>query len=127
MVVEKMVVNQLFTPRCRCRQVNLIQGSSMIYVQIGATGFEPATSWSRTKRSSQAEPRPGVVLRYAILAECVWRSTASRATIDFVIPGEPEPSVSSNDAKLTLRRETDKCDLNDVYEIGVESYLRCVS
>ena len=25
---------------------------------VGATGFEPATSWSRTKRSSQAELRP---------------------------------------------------------------------
>ena len=27
--------------------------------KVGATGFEPATSWSRTKRSSQAELRPG--------------------------------------------------------------------
>src|SRR5689334_5867100 len=27
---------------------------------VGVTGFEPATSWSRTKRSSQAEPHPGV-------------------------------------------------------------------
>src|SRR6185295_995253 len=26
---------------------------------VGARGFEPPTSWSRTKRSSQAEPRPG--------------------------------------------------------------------
>ncbi len=26
--------------------------------RIGATGFEPATSASRTQRSSQAEPRP---------------------------------------------------------------------
>ena len=30
---------------------------------IGATGFEPATSASRTQRSSQAEPRPGWVRR----------------------------------------------------------------
>ena len=29
--------------------------------QVGATGFEPATSWSRTKRSSQAELRPGAI------------------------------------------------------------------
>ena len=30
------------------------------YINLfGATGFEPATSWSRTKRSSQAEPHPG--------------------------------------------------------------------
>ena len=26
---------------------------------VGASGFEPPTSWSRTRRSSQAEPRPG--------------------------------------------------------------------
>ena len=25
---------------------------------VGAVGFEPTTSWSRTRRSSQAEPRP---------------------------------------------------------------------
>ena len=28
---------------------------------VGATGFEPVTSWSRTRRSSQAEPRPDEV------------------------------------------------------------------
>ena len=27
--------------------------------KIGVTGFEPATSWSQTRRSSQAEPHPG--------------------------------------------------------------------
>ena len=26
---------------------------------VGVTGFEPATSWSQTRRSSQAEPHPG--------------------------------------------------------------------
>jgi hypothetical protein len=30
----------------------------MLENKIGARGFEPPTSWSRTKRSSQAEPRP---------------------------------------------------------------------
>ena len=29
---------------------------------IGVTGFEPATSWSQTRRSSQAEPHPVVYL-----------------------------------------------------------------
>ena len=33
---------------------------------IGVTGFEPATSWSQTRRSSQAEPHP-VTFRYAVL------------------------------------------------------------
>ena len=28
-------------------------------IRIGVTGFEPATSWSQTRRSSQAEPHPG--------------------------------------------------------------------
>ena len=28
------------------------------FSQIGVTGFEPATSWSQTRRSSQAEPHP---------------------------------------------------------------------
>ena len=27
--------------------------------KVGVTGFEPATSWSQTRRSSQAEPHPG--------------------------------------------------------------------
>ena len=26
--------------------------------RVGVTGFEPATSWSQTRRSSQAEPHP---------------------------------------------------------------------
>ena len=29
-----------------------------IYHMVGATGFEPATSWSQTTRSSQTEPCP---------------------------------------------------------------------
>ena len=29
-------------------------------VKVGVTGFEPATSWSQTRRSSQAEPHPEV-------------------------------------------------------------------
>ena len=29
--------------------------------QVGVTGFEPATSWSQTRRSSQAEPHPDML------------------------------------------------------------------
>ena len=29
--------------------------------EVGVTGFEPATSWSQTRRSSQAEPHPDVL------------------------------------------------------------------
>ena len=33
---------------------------------IGVTGFEPATSWSQTRRSSQAEPHPDIVRRHCL-------------------------------------------------------------
>ena len=32
-------------------------------ISVGVTGFEPATSWSQTRRSSQAEPHPEAVHR----------------------------------------------------------------
>ena len=36
--------------------------------RVGVTGFEPAASWSQTRRSSQAEPHPdGVVLYHFLL------------------------------------------------------------
>ena len=40
--------------------------------QVGVTGFEPATSWSQTRRSSQAEPHP-VICLYAFLFFCLTR------------------------------------------------------
>ena len=30
--------------------------------EVGVTGFEPATSWSQTRRSSQAEPHPVITV-----------------------------------------------------------------
>jgi hypothetical protein len=48
---------------------------------VGARGFEPPASWSRTRRSSQAEPRPEVssVERIGGAAQAVeadsWRTT----------------------------------------------------
>ena len=35
--------------------------------EIGVTGFEPATSWSQTRRSSQAEPHPDIVLCFRLI------------------------------------------------------------
>ena len=38
-----------------------LQIAPLVYLfdfMVGASGFEPPTSWSRTRRSSQAEPRP---------------------------------------------------------------------
>src|SRR5271154_1228061 len=59
--------------RCRlsllaftCQRFSLTRGSGTVSCQeryekmVGASGFEPPTSWSRTRRSSQAEPRPEI-------------------------------------------------------------------
>ena len=35
---------------------------SIYLIIIGVTGFEPATSWSQTRRSSQAEPHPVITV-----------------------------------------------------------------
>ena len=35
-------------------------------ITIGVTGFEPATSWSQTRRSSQAEPHPDVFVSVSL-------------------------------------------------------------
>ena len=33
-----------------------------VVYSIGVTGFEPAASWSQTRRSSQTEPHPGITV-----------------------------------------------------------------
>ena len=37
-----------------------------IVLHIGVTGFEPATPWSQTRCSSQAEPHPDVSLKRSL-------------------------------------------------------------
>ena len=41
----------------------------MLFTSIGVTGFEPAASWSQTRRSSQTEPHPAVFL-YLFVLRC---------------------------------------------------------
>ena len=50
-------------------------------IQVGATGFEPATSWSQTRRSSQAELRPAASDAAQLNQAREWQSSmvASRA------------------------------------------------
>ena len=50
---------------------------------IGVTGFEPATSWSQTRRSSQAEPHPDISFISLPLRLCV--SFVSPATTRYII------------------------------------------
>jgi hypothetical protein len=40
------------------RSWELVGNCNLLKGLVGARGFEPPTSWSRTRRSSQAEPRP---------------------------------------------------------------------
>ena len=54
---------------------------------VGASGFEPPTSWSRTRRSSQAEPRPDVygnAFRIAQLHQGLGNGESTEATFTFM-------------------------------------------
>ena len=56
--------------------------------QVGATGFEPATSWSQTRRSSQAELRPVIfqsINRQSHLRTCRRGDRSSQAELRPVI------------------------------------------
>ena len=39
--------------------------------KVGVTGFEPATSWSQTRRSSQAEPHPVILFSCCYLRDTI--------------------------------------------------------
>ncbi len=49
-----------------CSTIELHPHKLKIVFIIGVTGFEPATSWSQTRRSSQAEPHPVVQFSFFI-------------------------------------------------------------
>ena len=51
---------------------------------VGVTGFEPATSWSQTRRSSQAEPHPeGFVCVLSVTQELVYSKGQNMSTTFF--------------------------------------------
>ena len=57
-----------------------------VRVKIGVTGFEPATSWSQTRRSSQAEPHPeGFVCVLSVTQELVYSKGKNISTTFFII------------------------------------------
>ena len=52
---------------------------------VGVTGFEPATSWSQTRRSSQAEPHPGIsYVPVSPVAQCLLYYKVFRLSIFFL-------------------------------------------
>lgn len=52
---------------------------------VGVTGFEPATSWSQTRRSSQAEPHPeGFVCVLSVTQELVYSKGKNMSTTFFI-------------------------------------------
>ena len=55
----------------------------LLFRRIGVTGFEPATSWSQTRRSSQAEPHPDINFISLPLRLCV--SFVSPAATRYII------------------------------------------
>ena len=54
--------------------------------RVGVTGFEPATSWSQTRRSSQAEPHPEgfVVYVSSVTQELVYSKGTILSTTFFI-------------------------------------------
>ena len=58
---------------------------SIYLIIIGVTGFEPATSWSQTRRSSQAEPHPGIsYVPVSPVAQCLLYYKVFRLSIFFL-------------------------------------------
>jgi hypothetical protein len=60
-IMQVHLLKECLTPQKTSQKSALAKknaGGSLQRSSVGAAGFEPATSWSRTKRSSQAEPRP---------------------------------------------------------------------
>ena len=56
-----------------------------LHPHIGVTGFEPATSWSQTRRSSQAEPHPGIsYVPVSPVAQCLLYYKVFRLSIFFL-------------------------------------------
>ena len=52
-------------------------------ISVGVTGFEPATSWSQTRRSSQAEPHPeSIVFHYTFKTSYRFRVSLVKPSID---------------------------------------------
>ena len=60
--------NLLCTQQNGCTESAKLRNKIMRYFfikfKIGVTGFEPAASWSQTRRSSQAEPHPAIPAYY---------------------------------------------------------------
>ena len=68
---------------------------------IGVTGFEPATSWSQTRRSSQAEPHPAP---YSLT--CTFKTAYSQYFFEFffrfLYPSQTGPSGPALDRLVTV-------------------------
>ena len=53
----------------------------LLFTAVGVTGFEPAASWSQTRRSSQTEPHPDVLQHhfYEVVVPCSLKNLFSLA------------------------------------------------
>ena len=61
-----------------------------LFETVGVTGFEPATSWSQTRRSSQAEPHPERYLTVLCKCSCltqdkIYHRESEKSTLFFRI------------------------------------------
>ncbi len=56
--IQTILPSKYKKEKCRFSRISPYPPVDTISAKIGVTGFEPATSWSQTRRSSQAEPHP---------------------------------------------------------------------
>jgi hypothetical protein len=68
---------------------------------VGANGFEPSTSWSRTRRSSQAEPRPDCYGTNLVIS--------GRSLVPIDLAGKPARSAELSHAPTGTLRHFLQC------------------
>ena len=94
-----------FCPSQMCSTVYSLKTPALFWpaAKIGATGFEPATSWSQTRRSSQAELRPDERLIYPILQKRTKRTGV--AEISYRRRGNISGRAAKSTASMPALRE----------------------
>lgn len=79
------------------------RGSAVVVSLVGAIGFEPTTSASRTQRSSQAELRPGGFWRW--LAFVGGLARLGRFAVSAARRGLGKPAVGSSGCRIVSRMQ----------------------
>ena len=108
--------------RKKCSETNCLHREQKVTMPLGVTGFEPAASWSQTRRSSQAELHPGKdLLQLSNISYCIFDAYHSTGFEPAAFP----PGRSSQ-AELHPGEENLKSQISDFKSSSLNSncYLR---